>query len=369
MTSAIDWGLALSTGLRTAPRGPETTLTEAADMVALLRASAEEAVPHVRRTALMDAGDAPPAIVVDRPTWIESNLAGFRVALAPALEKIEAEVSGLPREVGARLTAVEMGAVLGWLSGKVLGQYEAFRPPGEPGRLLLVAPNIVSAQRAMGADPRDFALWVALHEETHRVQFGAVPWLGDYMTEQVHAFIEASDASPLELAKRLGAVLGSVSRGVRGQPGRSLMEAVQSPAQQEIFDRLTAMMTLLEGHADVVMDEVGPEVVPTVATIRERFEARRASHGSFDGLLRRFLGLDAKMRQYADGARFVRGVTDRVGTEGFNAVWQSPDTLPTREEIADPAAWVRRVHLRGPQSDIHGGAPALDGGVPGGEPR
>ena len=130
---------------------------------------------------------------------------------------------------------------------------------------------------------------------------------------------------------------------MRGTGGPSLLDAVQTPAQREIFDRLTAVMSLLEGHADFVMDEVGPDVVPTVEVIRSRFDARRHSPGAVDGLVRRLLGLDAKMAQYADGAAFVRAVVDRVGADGFSTVWRSPEDLPSRAEIADPGAWCTRV--------------------------
>lgn len=344
--SAIDWGLARATGVRLASKGPNTTREDASAAVAMLRDLAREAVEPVRETSMLDAQDAPPAIVVDRPAWIESNIDGFQVALAPALAKVELEAGTLTREVGSRITALELGAMLGWLSGKVLGQFEAFRPAGEPGRLLLVAPNIVSAQRALGVDERDFAMWVCLHEETHRVQFGAVPWLADHLLSEIHSLIETTDMGAVEMVKRLGSAVVALGQVLRGDQEASILEAAQTPEQRVIFDRITAVMSLLEGHADVIMDEVGPAVVPSVAVIRERFDRRRREVGQFDGTLRRILGFDAKMRQYSDGASFTRGVMERVGTEGFNQVWAEPANLPSRKEIADPAAWVRRVHLR-----------------------
>jgi coenzyme F420 biosynthesis associated uncharacterized protein len=151
----------------------------------------------------------------------------------------------------------------------------------------------------------------------------------------VHAFVELSDVK-VPRCSRGCASLTAVARG------GSLIDAVQS-SRAQVLDRLTAVMSLLEGHADHVMDAVGPAVVPTVATIRERADVRRHQPGAVDGLLRRLLGLDAKMRQYADGAAFVRGVVAQVGVDGFNTVWTSPQTLPSRDEIADPAAWLARV--------------------------
>ncbi len=337
----VDWDLAVATGCRLLPSGPDVAPDVAAAAVAELRRAAEVAIDPVRETARMlaPAGSAE-TVVVDRAAWVRSNVDGFAVALTPMLEKMRARegaLDGAVAAVGRRATAVQLGGVLAWLSGKVLGQYEAFTAVGTAPRLLLVAPNVVAAERSLGVDPWDFRLWVALHEETHRVQFGAVPWLADHLLAEVHAFVELSDVKGAEMFARLREGLTAVARG------GSLVDAVQSEPQREVLDRLTAVMSLLEGHADHVMDAVGPAVVPTVATIRERFDVRRHQPGAVDGLLRRLLGLDAKMRQYADGAAFVRGVVARAGVDGFNAVWTSPQTLPSRDEIADPAAWLARV--------------------------
>ena len=155
--------------------------------------------------------------------------------------------------------------------------------------------------------------------------------------------MEISDLPIGELLNRLGAVAQAVVTAARGRPGPSLMEAVQTPAQREVFDRLTGLMSLLEGHADYVMDEVGPAHVPTVATIRERFAVRRSQAGTVDGFARRMLGLETKLRQYTRGADFVRAVIARAGDQGFAQVWAEPANLPTAGEIEDPEAWVRRV--------------------------
>jgi len=235
-----------------------------------------------------------------------------------------------------------MGSVLAFLSSRVLGQYDVFGSDG--GRLLLVAPNVVQVERELGVDPSDFRLWVCLHEETHRVQFAACGWLREHMMSEVRALVSDLVGEPGAVLDRVGAALQQLPDVLRGQSETGLLDLVQTPEQRRALAELTAVMSLLEGHADVVMDEVGPSVIGTVADIRRKFTRRRAGRGSVDQLMRRLLGLDAKMRQYADGARFVRGVVDEVGMDGFNAVWTSPQTLPRPEEIADPKAWVRRVH-------------------------
>ena len=338
----VDWGLARTTGRRFAPSGPGSSREEAITAVADLRALARYAVGPVRERTGLDAGDAPEAIIVDRGAWIDSNIDGFRLVLAPLLERMATENPSIVTAVGSRVTAVQMGGVLGYLSGKVLGQFEAFTSARQ-GRLLLVAPNIVAAERHLDVEPRDFRLWVCLHEETHRVQFGAVPWLAGHLVGEIHDYLALSDPSAGELMRRLSAGLGAVLAAVRGNDDASLVDAVQSEEQRVVFDRITALMSLLEGHADHVMDDVGPEIVPTVATIRERFEKRRGEPGAVDGLARRLLGLDAKLRQYSEGRSFVSGVVELVGRDGFHRVWDGPPSLPSRDEVLDPAAWCRRV--------------------------
>lgn len=345
MAQLVDWDLAERIGQRFAPKGPQATPTEAHAIVAELRELAQLARDPVRELTGLEADpDHAPAVVVDRGEWIRSNVAGFALALDPFLSsRVDRSTNPAVEAVGSRLTAAQLGGALAWLSGKVLGQYEAFTAPGQPGRLLLVAPNIAHVEAELQLVPRDFRAWVCLHEETHRAQFGGVPWLAEHFLAEVQSFVAISDIPIAEFLRRLGAVAQAAVTAARGQPGPSLMEAVQTPAQREIFDRLTGLMSLLEGHADYVMDEVGPGHVPTVAVIRERFSARRTQAGTVDGFARRMLGLETKLRQYTQGADFVRGVISRGGPEGFAQVWAEPANLPTAAEIGDPQAWVRRV--------------------------
>jgi coenzyme F420 biosynthesis associated uncharacterized protein len=238
--------------------------------------------------------------------------------------------------VGSRVTGAEVGALLGFLAGKVLGQFDPFFDPS--GRLLLVAPNIVHVERELGADPHDFRLWVCLHEETHRVQFTAVPWMRDHLFGEMQAL-----AASLEPTHLLDDGFKRITEALKGGGGPSLIEALGTPEQRAIIDRVTGVMSLLEGHADVVMDGVGPRVIPSVAQIRRSFDQRRKGVGTLDRILRRLLGLDAKMAQYRDGAAFVRHVVGKVGMAEFNAVWDRPENLPSKAEITDPSAWVTRV--------------------------
>ncbi|WP_432587687.1 zinc-dependent metalloprotease [Streptomyces sp. HD1123-B1] len=364
----VDWNLAVATATRLVRPGPEVSRDEARAVVAELRRHAKSSEEHVRAFTRMAVPGGPdsdtPVLVVDRAGWIKANVAGFRQILKPLLGKMQDRRGGMPGgavlgAVGGKVTGVELGMLLSFLASRVLGQYETFAPGGGElpgtaggGRLLLVAPNIVHVERELDVHPHDFRLWVALHEETHRTQFTAVPWLRDHIESEIQAFLGETDVDPATLLERLREAVQSLGGGKdREEAGdrgaASIIELVQTPAQREILARLTAVMSLLEGHADYVMDGVGPEVVPSVAEIREKFQKRRASGaGRLDQALRKLLGLDAKLRQYRDGERFVRAVVNEVGMEGFNRVWTSPNTLPTKSEINKPAEWVARVHRR-----------------------
>ncbi|MQY36258.1 hypothetical protein SRB17_42570 [Streptomyces sp. RB17] len=363
----VDWNLAVATATRLVRPGPDVSRDEARAVVAELRRHAKASEEHVRGFTRMGTDEIhdTPVLVVDRPGWVRANVAGFREILRPLLEKMQERRAGSPGNavlgtVGGKVTGVELGMLLSFLSSRVLGQYETFAPAtrdlpaGENGggRLLLVAPNIVHVERELDVEPHDFRLWVCLHEETHRTQFTAVPWLRDHLEGEIQSFLAETDVDPMTFLERIReaaqSLAGGRPEGEAGEDGgRSFVELVQTPAQREILARLTAVMSLLEGHADYVMDGVGPSVVPTVAEIREKFQQRRAKGASrLDLALRKLLGLDAKLRQYRDGERFVRAVVEQVGIDGFNRVWTSPNTLPTKAEIAKPADWVARVHRK-----------------------
>ena len=351
----IDWDFALKTAERMVPPGPRLSEAEVAHVMADLRAAASAAEEPVRTftglapTPAAETGGTSHSwgtvLVIDRARWVEANLASSRVLLEPIITKLQKSnraPSGVAKSVGESINGMEIGALLSFMSTKVLGQFDPFG--SDPGRLLLVAPNIVQAERQLGVDPHDFRRWVCLHEETHRVQFTAVPWLGEHMRSLIAEFTDATDLDAAALGKLLTSGIGEIIRIIRGVSDASIMDVLQNDAQRAVVDKVTGVMSLLEGHADVVMDGVGPEVIPTVVEIRRAFERRRAGAGGLDRVVRRLLGLEAKMRQYRDGAVFVREVTEKVGHDGFNAVWASAENLPSRSEILAPQTWVHRVH-------------------------
>jgi coenzyme F420 biosynthesis associated uncharacterized protein len=348
MAQFVDWDLAAATAGALGKSGPRVSMDEANEAVAQLRLLADQAAGHVQAyTGMAPAGRHAPVRVVDRRAWARTNIDGLQQVIAPLLAKVagDKEVGPVADAIGSRMAGVQAGTVLAYLSGRVLGQYEVFAT--DPGQLLLVAPNIVDVERRLEVNPRDFRLWVCLHEVCHRTQFTAVPWLRAHFLSEVGAFVDAGGAAD-QLAERLRQSARAIADLVRNPDSRtSVLDLVQTPAQRVVLDRITALMTLLEGHAEFVMDGVGPEVVPSVNDIRAKFDRRREGGNAVEKVVRRLLGIDAKLRQYAEGRRFVHEVVSRVGMTGFNMIWQSSSTLPMLSELTEPEAWIARVGAGG----------------------
>jgi coenzyme F420 biosynthesis associated uncharacterized protein len=347
MTQFVDWDLAASTARTFGGAGPSIGLEAATEAVNQLRGMAAEATGHVAEFTGLRPHSPPPVRVVDRGDWADANIAGLKGVLDPLARKMSGQSGTTTRFIGSRVAGAQAGAVLGYLSGKVLGQYEVFGDHN--GQLLLVAPNIVAAERELRADVADFRMWVCLHEAAHAAQFGGVPWLREHFLAEIDAFATASAPEPGQTAaerfgdqaRKAASMLSEAMRDSDG--GTSVVDLITSPAQREIVDRITALMTLLEGHADFVMDGVGPQVVSSVTKLRERLDRRRQGGGPMQRLTRRLLGMDVKLRQYVQGKKFTETVVATAGMDGFNLVWREAANLPTMAEIDDPALWIERV--------------------------
>ncbi|MGE2720251.1 zinc-dependent metalloprotease [Mycolicibacterium celeriflavum] len=339
---AVDWNFAATVGEKLARPGPASTdYTRHQVIEQLSEASRSAELPVREVTGMIEGGDIPEARIVDRPQWIRAATQSMRV-MTGGSDKPRGVISG-------RLTGAQTGAVLAFISSGILGQYDPFGVEG--GELLLVYPNVIAVERQLRVQPYDFRLWVCLHEVTHRVQFRANPWLADHMSSALAVLTEEGSDDIAEMVSRLaefvrsrrsepnGAAPDANSNGMLG-----LLRAVQSEPQREALDQLLVLGTLLEGHADHVMDAVGPAVVPSVATIRKRFDERRQRKQSpLQRVMRMLLGIDAKLSQYTRGKAFVDHVVSTVGMSRFNAVWTGPETLPLPTEIDEPQRWIDRV--------------------------
>ncbi|MGC0249257.1 zinc-dependent metalloprotease [Pseudactinotalea sp. Z1748] len=351
--SSVDWSAATRRARALVRPGPRIERGEASLLVESLRsagARAPELVGEV--TGLTEPASriaAEPVYVVDRGRWIGANIATFAHLTDGLLPEA-------PNRASARLAGEELGVVLPLLASRVLGQYDPFagaaggahggRGSGSGGRLMLVAPNVLHVQRELRLDPGDFHLWVALHEQTHALQFAAAPWLPEHLTGLMRELMGSMLAQE-SAADRLRDFISALPRAIGSdstEPAGALLGSVMTESEHEMMGRTVAVMSLLEGHADVVMDAVGPQVVPTVSRIRAAFDKRRNSPRWAEAILRRLMGMDAKLAQYRNGAAFVRAVVDKVGHEGLNAVWTDAANLPASDEISDPDAWLARVH-------------------------
>lgn len=340
---AVDWGFAATVGGRLARSAPPVTEYTRKQAISELAASSKAAEPPVRDvTRLSTQGRIPDARIIDRPEWIKAATESMR-AMTGGTDRPKSFLTG-------RVAGAQTGAVLAFVSSGILGQYDPFVSPSAEGGgcLLLVYPNIIAVERQLRVSPKDFRLWVCLHEVTHRVQFTANPWLADYMSSTLGVLTQDASEDVTAMVGRLAEFVKQRRAGVEEGPNSSgvlgFMRAVQSEPQQQALDRLLVLGTLLEGHADHVMDAVGPAVVPSVASIRHRFEQRRKrKQPPLQRILRGLLGVEAKLAQYTRGKAFVDHVVGRVGMERFNTVWTSSETLPLPDEIDQPERWITRV--------------------------
>jgi coenzyme F420 biosynthesis associated uncharacterized protein len=301
-------------------------------------------------TGLVPTGPLPVAEAVGRDEWADANLASLRGVLDPVAGRLGGGLGPLSGVLSAglgALLAAEAGAISGFLAGRVLGQYE-FRilEPEAPARLLFVAPNLGHAATTLDADADQLLRWVALHETTHALQFGSVPWLRGHLAELVQELLGAMSFEGGSLLKipdaaDLRALLDTVRDG-------GIATLALGPERRELFDRMQALMAVLEGYAEHVMDAVGGDVLEDLDSLRGALNRRRRERSGFMRVFEKLIGMDLKLRQYEQGKAFCDAVVTADGIEALNRVWAYPEAMPTLAELDDPAAWLGRTALLGP---------------------
>jgi coenzyme F420 biosynthesis associated uncharacterized protein len=334
----IDWNLA-----GTVARGV-ANLQPAGDPAPFeqLAGPAEEAERLVSAyTGLVAMRPVPVAEAVDRAGWIEANLAGLATVLEPAAQRIAGGAGPFGALAGGVL-AIEAGAVSGFLAGRVLGQYEfGVLEPDKPARLLFVAPNLAHAAKGLEAPDDQLLRWVALHEMTHALQFGGVPWLRPHLREMLTDLLGALEFDPRSLLRVPDVT--DLRRLVERVREDGLATIMIGAGRRDALDRVQAFMAVLEGYAEHVMDAVGADVLDDLPGLRSALGRRRRDRSGFLRLLDRVLGMDLKLRQYEQGKAFCDGAAARAGIEGLNRVWISPEAMPTVAELGDPAGWLART--------------------------
>ncbi|MCA1656217.1 MAG: zinc-dependent metalloprotease [Actinobacteria bacterium] len=310
---------------------------------------AEAETRVVAYTGLRPSAALPVPEAVGRPEWIAANVASLASVLDPLAERMGAGLGllrGPAQAAGGVLVSAEAGALTGYLSQRVLGQYElVLLDPDAPARLLFVAPNIAEARTRLEVDGADLLAWIAFHEVTHAVQFGGVPWLRAHLAGLLRELLDSLevtlDARTL-LRLPTGEDLRALVDAVREQ---GILSAVAGPERKELLDRLQVVMAVIEGHAEHVMDVVAATALATLPQLRAALDRRRRERPPLLRLLERLIGLETKLRQYEDGKRFCDGVVAIAGTAALHRVFEAPERLPSTAELADPTAWLQRTRV------------------------
>ena len=341
----IDWIIAERIAVFVAGTGDGQAPT--ADLEAL---AAESEARVTAYTGLTPARPLPEAEGVSRREWVATNISSMRVLLDPVLERAGKGLGPLKPAVQigvGLLLSTEVGVVLGYLAQRVLGQYELVlldeavedRPP----RLLFVLPNLGQAVQSFGAEEQEFMTWVALHEVTHAVQFAGVPWLHPHVAGLVRELLQTAEVR-IEAPHKLKLPSADDVRRISGAlRNGDLISIVTNPAERETLDRVQAVMAVIEGHAEHVMDAVAPDLLPSLPRLRASLDRRRRSQSGLSRLLARLLGLDLKLRQYERGKYFCDAIVRQRGPEALQRLFSGPQYLPTLAELNDPAAWLART--------------------------
>lgn len=333
------------------------------DFEAMMRRSEE----LVRRYSRLEAREPiGPLLVFDRPRWIEANLGSFRMIFEPLAESYDKALAGLeekrrkPLRAGRAFTqgllTAQLGMVIGYLARNVLGQFDLGLPrPEDSGKLYIVYPNLLKAERNMGLVPSDFRLWITLHEVTHAFEFSANPWIRDYLRSLMERYFKSVSLRLEKMSLRLkpGELRDSRRLNeIMNQGG--LISIIHSPEQREILDCIQAFMSLVEGYSNLVMDMVGKDIIPSFDQMSAAFRHRRDSKSGAERFIERMLGFDLKLQQYQVGELFCKEVAERKGLDFLNRAWEKEENLPTAEEIRNAFMWIERIEEGGKERVLRG---------------
>jgi coenzyme F420 biosynthesis associated uncharacterized protein len=345
----IDWILAQKIAGYVAGTGDAAAPT--ADLNALAAESERRVTAY---TGLRPSRALPPPEGIERREWVASNIQAMRGLLDPVLERAGTGLGPLRPAVQLALSVVvttEVGVVLGYLAQRVLGQYELVLLDegldASPPRLLFVLPNLGQAVKTFEAQEQEFMTWVALHEVTHAVQFAGVPWLHGHVAGLVRELLQNAELrmdSPRKLRLPSGAEIKRIAGALRNG---DLISIFTSASERETLDRVQAVMAVIEGHAEHVMDAVAPDLLPSLPQLRAALDRRRQSQTGLSRVFAKLLGLELKLRQYEQGKFFCDAIVRAAGTDALVRVFSDPESLPTMVELREPTRWLRRVGFHG----------------------
>ena len=312
-----------------------------------LTREAEELV--AAETGLVSAMGPARVRVADRAAWVHANIRSFRRLLSPLTDRFgeKLDASPIASKVTRNVSGLELGSLLGWMSTRVLGQYDQLVLEGEDlddqDIVYYVGPNVLALEKRFGFPPREFRLWLALHEVTHRAQFTGVPWLRGYYLSLVDDVLGSVDPDPGRLVGAIRQAVEQARAGSNPLDDGGLVALFATAEQREVLDRIGGMMSLLEGHGDLTMDRAGVGLIPSAPRFSRVLRARRARKAGLAKVVQKLAGVDAKLKQYELGERFIGAVEDAGGPALVRRVWDGPELLPTMAEIRQPGLWVARV--------------------------
>jgi coenzyme F420 biosynthesis associated uncharacterized protein len=352
----IAWGLAERVATRVAGKEPLAD----SYLYATLQPDFEELTSRAEalveaETGLRSVAGPARARVTDRPGWIRANIASFRRLLRPVTVKLEEALDHPPAigpvtipvaTMGRNLTGTQVGLLLGWMSTRVLGQYDLLliedEQPEDQDMVYYVGPNILALEKRYAFPPREFRLWLALHEVTHRMQFTGIPWMRGYFIGLIESTLAGVEPDPRKLLDALRRSVDQVREGRNPLDDGGLLSLLAGPEQYEAIQKVGGLMSLLEGHGDVTMDRAGADRIPSADRFSRVLRERRQQRGPMR-LVATLVGLEAKLRQYEQGERFIAAVEAVGGPDLLAQVWTGPEQLPTMAEIRSPELWVARV--------------------------
>ena len=345
----IAWDVAERVAVRVAGREPLSESYHAASLERDFQELTVEAERMVERhTGLRSLVGPARAKVTDRPGWIRANVASFQRLIRPFTDKLAEKMPPAPAMAAVTRTVAgaEVGALLGWMSTRVLGQYdmliiEGDEEPGDQDMVYFVGPNVLSLEKRYAFPPREFRLWIALHELTHRAQFTGVPWLRPYFLSLVNSSISGFEPDPRRFLAALRAAVDEIRAGRNPLDEGGLVTMFATPEQKVVLAKVQGLMSVLEGHGDLTMDRAGAALVPSAPRFQEVMHQRRESTG-VTRLVQRLIGLEAKLRQYQEGEAFLQAI-EAAGPANVELLWRGPEWLPDAAEIRDPHAWLERV--------------------------
>lgn len=287
----------------------------------------------------------------DRVDWINANIDAFRDMLAPfeALAQDESQKSAASQMMAGlnrRVVSLEVGILLGYLSRRVLGQYDIAllgREQIEGGKLYYVEPNIRHIESSLGLPADDFRMWLALHETTHVFEFEGFPWVRPYFNGMLEEYFGYLKEDAVLLGQGLRNLKIFVDRARSGDTNSSWIEHLMNEKQRELFNRMQSMMSVIEGYSNHVMNAVGRELLADYEPISRKFEYRQANRSQAELLFAKLTGLDVKMEQYRLGEQFIDAIAAQRGHDFAVRVWEGPEMLPTPEELRHPSQWIERV--------------------------